>query len=66
MAYKMHTPVDDSCPVVEKFHSSLYDDPMSAICGCLDEIVTDWEKKHRANCAQCREFGCANIEVREE
>jgi len=40
-----------------------YDDPMTAACGCADEIAALLERKHRAVCERCQEYGAANIEV---
>lgn len=56
-------PLDPDCPVVEEFHRTLNDDPMTAHTGCGDEIAEGFANKHRARCARCREYGCANIEV---
>lgn len=60
----MHFPVDPNCPEVASFMSSLFDDPMTRAMGApVDDICESFERKHRAKCAHCREFGCANVEV---
>ena len=65
MTHRWHAPADPECPEVEKFMSSLFDDPMTAAMGApTDDICAGWEKKHRATCKRCQEFGAANIEVR--
>lgn len=61
--FAMHAPVDPECPEVDKFMTALFNDPMSSMCGCLDDVVEGFEKKHIAKCARCRAYGCANIEV---
>lgn len=60
---KWHAPVDPECPEVANFNHNLYSDPMSELCGCLDEIQESWEARHAKECERCREYGCANIEV---
>lgn len=62
MPFHNHFPVDPECPEVIRHHQS-DDDPMNALCGCMDEIQDDWDKRHLSQCERCREFGCANIEV---
>jgi hypothetical protein len=37
------------------------DDPMGA--SVMDDLMEDFEKRHRAKCTRCQEFGAANIEV---
>lgn len=58
-----HAPLDPECPKVQAFEQG-YDDPISQSCGCWDEITEAFERSHRAECERCREYGCANIEVR--
>lgn len=58
-----HAPVDPSCPEVSDFHQSVDEDPMSQICGCLDDVYEGWERKHRIKCERCQEYGAANIEA---
>ena len=59
-----YAPLDPECPEVREFKESFFNDPMTAECGCADEISSAWEKKHRVKCTRCQEYGCANIEVR--
>jgi len=63
MTYRYHAPLDPDCPKVREFNQSFYDDPITAECGCADEIAEAWERRHRSECQRCREFGCENIEV---
>lgn len=56
-------PVDPECPEVANYRAAVDEDPMSAACGCMDEILELFEKRHVAKCARCREYGVANIEV---
>jgi len=58
-----HMPIDQECPDVEEFADTLWNDPMTAYSGVGDEIWEDFERKHRANCPRCQEFGAENIEV---
>lgn len=63
-AFKMHAPVDPSCPKVKKFRQELNDDPMTEAMGApVGDITEGWERKHITGCKRCREYGCANIEV---
>ena len=63
MSFKYHAPLDSDCLKVVEFYSSLYEDPMSDACDCLDEICELWESRHHKECERCREYGLANIEV---
>jgi hypothetical protein len=59
-----HFPLDPDCPIVAEFVSSLYDDPMTEAMGApVDDIMEDFEHKHRVTCKRCQEYGAANIEV---
>jgi hypothetical protein len=61
---RYHAPIDPECPEVASFISSLFGDPMTHAMGApTDDIMEGFEKKHRAKCAHCREYGAANIEV---
>jgi hypothetical protein len=61
---KYHAPLDPECPEVNSFMSSLFDDPMTEAMGApTDEICEGFERRHRAKCKRCQEFGAANIEV---
>jgi len=64
MSPKFHTPVDPECPEVREYIDALLNDPMTYAMGApVDEILEHWEKKHRSECARCREYGMANIEI---
>ena len=57
-------PLDPECPIVQNFHSSLFDDPMTSAIGApVDDIMEDFEKKHRSKCKRCQEFSAANVDV---
>lgn len=57
------SPVDPNCPTVRKFREGHDNDPISQMCGCLDDIYEAFEKKHRGECKRCQEYGAANIGV---
>lgn len=61
--YHYHAPLDPECPEVEAYYRAESEDPMSAECGCMDEINANFEKRHRSKCERCQEYGAANIEV---
>ena len=61
---KWHAPIDPECPEVADFYESLYGDPMTQAMGApVGDISEDFERKHRATCTRCQEYGAANIEV---
>lgn len=61
---KYHAPLDPDCPKVSEFESALFDDPMTSAMGApVDDIMEDFERKHRGKCKRCQKFGAANIEV---
>jgi len=61
---RYHAPLDPECPAVAAYMSSLLDDPMTkAMSAPVDDIVEGFERRHRAKCARCQEYGAANIEV---
>jgi hypothetical protein len=61
---KYHAPLDPLCIKANKFKHMVDDDPMTKAMGApVDEIMEDFEKKHRKTCKQCQEYGLANIEV---
>lgn len=61
---RWHFPLDPSCPVVLAYHQSHEEDPMSQECPCLDEIIEEWENKHRSDCLRCQNYGAANVEAK--
>lgn len=62
--FRMHAPCDPECPTYADFTNSLFNDPMTDAMGApTDEVMEDFENKHRAQCKRCQEYGCANIEV---
>jgi hypothetical protein len=63
MAYRCHYPIDPDCPFVCAWRQTFWDDPMTAACGCADEIAEDWERRHVRRCERCRAFGYANVEI---
>lgn len=56
-----HAPLDPECP--DNPLNGFFEDPMTAYCGCADEIGDDLENRHRRTCERCQEYGAANIEV---
>lgn len=57
-------PVDPNYPDVSSFYNTLLDDPMTHAMGApVDELGEDFERRHRAECTHCQEFGVANIDV---
>lgn len=61
---RYHAPLDPECPDVAAFTESLFGDPMTAAMGApTDDIMEDFERRHRRKCARCQEYGAANIEV---
>ena len=63
MPFQYHAPLDPSCPDVQEFYEGHENDPISQMCGCMDEIIGSFESRHRMNCKRCQEYGAANIEV---
>jgi len=60
---RWYAPLDPDCPVVKKFSSTLYNDPITQYYGVGGDVMEGWEPKHRASCKRCQEYGCANIEA---
>lgn len=61
---RWHAPLDPECPEYVAFMDSLYGDPMTAAMGApVDDIMEDFERKHRSTCPRCQDYGAANIEV---
>ena len=61
---RWHSPLDPNCPEYTRFVNSLFEDPMTEAMGApTDDIMEDFERRHRAKCKRCQEYGAANIEV---
>ncbi len=41
----------------------MWEDPMDAMCGCMDEIHEAEARRHMRNCKRCQEYGAANIGI---
>jgi len=64
MNHRYAYPLDPECPDVERFWRSLDEDPMTAAYGApVDDIGEAFERRHRATCKRCQEYGAANVEV---
>jgi hypothetical protein len=64
MSCRYHAPCDPACPEYSGFADALFDDPMTSAMGApTDDIMEGFERKHRARCKRCQEYGAANIEV---
>ena len=63
MPFQYHAPLDPECPDVREFYEGHDNDPISQMCGCMEEIGRDFESRHRKNCKRCQEYGAENIEV---
>lgn len=61
--YQYHAPLDPECPDVKLYYDAHENDPISQMCGCLDEIFGSFESSHRSKCKRCQNYGAANIEV---
>jgi hypothetical protein len=57
-------PCDPECPEYAKYVEALFGDLMTHAMGApTDEIIHDFERKHRAKCERCVEYGVKNVEV---
>ena len=57
-------PCDPQCPEVERFYSTLDEDPMTEAMGApMDDIIRGWESRHLAGCRRCQQYGAENVEV---
>jgi hypothetical protein len=71
MPFHYHFPVDPDCPEAAKLLAAEqegYDDPMTQYYGasdCIADLYASKKRKHIASCERCREYGCANVEVRD-
>lgn len=63
MRQKLHAPLDPECPEVREREESLAGDVLMEMSGCRDEFDADFERRHRAKCKRCQEYGLENIEV---
>jgi hypothetical protein len=61
---KYYIPLDPNCPAATEYICCLVDDEMTKAMGApVDEILEDFERRHRLKCKRCQEYGAANIEV---
>lgn len=56
-------PVDPDCQEVAQHHEAVMEDPMTQHYGIGDEILEDFERRHRQTCKHCQEYGAANVAV---
>ena len=62
--WKYYAPCDPECPEYSEYYRCLVDDPMTSAMGApVDDIMEGFERKHRATCERCREYGAENIDV---
>lgn len=57
-----YAPLDPECPDVQDLYESL-DEPITRMAGISEELIESFERKHRAKCERCQEYGAANIDV---
>jgi hypothetical protein len=62
-AFRYHYPLDPDCPEVKEMMDGFWEDPITRSSGCGGEILEDFERRHRANCKRCQEYGAANVDV---
>jgi hypothetical protein len=61
---KWHAPCDPECPEYSEYVECLFGDPMTEAMGApVDDIMEDFQRRHRLKCKHCLEYGLANIEV---
>lgn len=61
---RYHAPLDPDCVEVMNYTSALFNDPMTKAMGApVDDIMEDFEQRHRLKCKQCQEYGAANIDI---
>jgi hypothetical protein len=59
-----HGSLDPDCPEVARCTDALFYDPMTRVMGApVDDIMEMFERRHRAKCPRCQEYGAANVEV---
>lgn len=58
-------PVDPGCPGVVSRRRSLAADPFwgEVPSDIAEELTESWNRNHLAECARCRAYGAANVEV---
>jgi hypothetical protein len=58
-------PLDPECSVVRDHYEAISDDPYSGYVGgdVMGDINEAFERKHRASCKRCQEYGAANVDV---
>lgn len=62
---RWYAPCDPECPEYSEFASALFDDPMTEAMGApTDDIMENFEQRHRSKCKRCQEYGAANIDVK--
>ena len=51
-------PLDPKCPVVAEFLETLFGDPTTMAMGApVDDIIEEFERRHRKQCKRCQEYG---------
>jgi hypothetical protein len=61
---RYHAPLDPACPVVREYGDALCEDRITTeLVAPVDEILEDFERRHRPTCKRCQAYGVANIEV---
>jgi hypothetical protein len=61
---KWYAPCDPECPEYSEYVECLFGDPMTEAMGApVDDIMEDFQRRHRLKCKHCLEYGLANIEI---
>lgn len=60
---KWRHPLDPKCPAVRYFTRDLLSDPLTQMGAPIDDIMEDFERRHRSVCERCRLYGLENIEI---
>jgi hypothetical protein len=53
----MRYPLDPQCPVVAEFMETLFGDPSMAMGAPVEDIIEEFERRHRKQCKRCQEYG---------
>ena len=53
-------PCDPECPAYREFVDALFGDPIT-YAAPTDEIMEEFERRHRITCERCQDFG--NVEI---